>query len=175
MRPTKKTGTSDLYGDLVPELRGFANRRLGNHAEAEDVVQEAFLRFQRVQTDRVIENPNGFLFRTIENLVIDRLRRRRIDPGPAKDGELQDSPSTITHLTPEDHATHKDELAQLLKIVSKLPRRWREVFLLSRVEGMTHAEIAKALGISKSTVEKHMVRALLALDDTLHNKDQEAQ
>ena len=61
---------------------------------------------------------------------------------------------------PEHSALAADELAQLEQTLRGLPRRCRDVLYMSRVEGMTHAEIAKALGVSKSLVDKYAVLAL---------------
>jgi RNA polymerase sigma factor (sigma-70 family) len=63
--------------------------------------------------------------------------------------------------SPEDLAVSRGEIALLQEALRELPPKCWEVLYMSRVEGMTHTEIAKALGVSKSLVDKYAVRALL--------------
>ncbi|HHK0213861.1 TPA: RNA polymerase sigma factor [Pseudomonas aeruginosa] len=71
---------------------------------------------------------------------------------------------------PEESAVDADALARLREIVAELPPRTREIFRLNRLEGLTHAEVARRLEISDSSVQKHLARALAhvmqALEDS---------
>ena len=167
MSDIRENNAVDRFGDLFPRLRAFAARQLGNTAEAEEVVQEAFLRLHTAESDGPLDNPNAFLFRTTENLAIDRLRRRRFEGTPPKVSEDGEIAELVDRITPEETVSKKQDLAELLKVINTLPKRRRDVFLLSRVEGLRHSEIAALLGISTSTVEKHMAAALLDLTTRL--------
>jgi len=109
-----------------------------------------------------IAHLGAYLFRVARNLVIDHRRRQsasievKID-----DSELQ----AIADPQPnaESQLVTRDELRRMDRIVAAMPARPREVFRLSRIEGLSFAEIARRLGISRQTVHEHMMRALLAI------------
>lgn len=95
---------------------------------------------------------------TGRNLAADHLRRRRIAPFVAGIEHLDyiaDNRPSV-----EDTVLSRDELRRLQEIIDTLPPRCRQVFLLSRLEGLTYVEIAKRLDISPKTVFSHMVTAL---------------
>ncbi|OZN80842.1 RNA polymerase subunit sigma-70, partial [Pseudomonas aeruginosa] len=116
-----------------------------------------------------IEHVDAYLYRTAHNLTIDHYRqerRRRTETRPNDDlaGFVADQPG------PEESAVDADALARLREIVAELPPRTREIFRLNRLEGLTHAEVARRLEISDSSVQKHLARALAhvmqALEDS---------
>ena len=145
-------------------LLRFLTRRLDNAALAEDLIQETWLRAANLAPGAAaIDNPRSYLFRIATNLVLDH--QRRVGYGI----ELQASETVVatvadTQPSPEQTALHRSELARLLQVIDDLPPRCREVFLLCRFEGLSHAEIAERLNISRSTVVSHVVNALAALE-----------
>ncbi|HVI88409.1 MAG TPA: RNA polymerase sigma factor [Dongiaceae bacterium] len=168
-------------------LMRFLWRRLGNHALAQDLVQETWLRAATVPVppadpafiaprpedpdppDReraggTIADPRRYLYRIAANLAVDHQRHanRRI--------EVATEPvylATIADLapSPESVALHRHELRNLLQAIDRLPPRCREVFLLTKLQGLSYAEVAARLGISKNTVMVHMTNALAQLTD----------
>jgi RNA polymerase sigma-19 factor, ECF subfamily len=100
----------------------------------------------------------GYLFRTASNVVIDYHRRatvRRVGDQIEYDDDLH-APDA---LSPERVLLGREELDRLTLALRELPERVRAVIILSRLEGFTHAEIARHLDISKSSVEKYMIKA----------------
>ncbi|GAB3124007.1 RNA polymerase sigma factor [Novispirillum itersonii] len=150
------------YDDLTRRL----TRRMGSPASAQDVVQDTFVRVSGLTTVPDLDNPRAYLYRVAGNIALDHLRaegraaRRHL---PAE--TLEDHPSD--HPSAEAVAEQRQRLARLNDAVNALPERCREVFLLHRIDGLSHAEIAARLGISRSAVEKHIIRALSHCRDRL--------
>jgi RNA polymerase sigma factor (sigma-70 family) len=144
-------------------LLRFLQRRLDNAALAEDLTQETWLRAANAQGTAAIDNPRSFLFRIAANLARDHQRhvRQRIELETAAEvaeaiPDRQPSPETVI--------LHRSELAQLRRVVDGLSPRCREVFILGKFEGLSLAEIAARLGISRNTVVSHMVTALASIE-----------
>lgn len=151
----------DLYEDAAGDLRGLATKRLGNREDAEDVVQETFLRFYREQQKTRIENPRGYIFRVGWRLIIDAARTRNRASAIAEVAKVETQQSD--EITPEQRAQGREELKDAVELINGMPPQARKVFILHRVRGMSHEAIAKELGISRNTVRNHMVRALVDL------------
>ncbi|WP_404379167.1 RNA polymerase sigma factor [Caenispirillum salinarum] len=149
-------------------------RMVGCRATAEDLAQEAYTRLIEASGARRIDRPQPFLYRTAENLALDHLRRERgrravttEEHGPAVAQVACPLP------TPDKSLQTRDTIKRLTTIVSRLPERRRQVFLLRRLHGWRYAEIAAHLGISVSATEKHMRLAMeacvLALADEMED------
>jgi RNA polymerase sigma factor (sigma-70 family) len=153
----------DPDSSLAPhyeELRRYFRKRVSSQHEADDLTQEAYVRvFGRKKSD-AIKEPIRLLYRIARNLLIDRSRRAQTRPKMAS----FDQETEIAQATPSPAmmAQVQDELAILRAAVANLPERCQEVFILSRFEGLSYAEIATRLGITVKTVENHMGRAILA-------------
>jgi RNA polymerase sigma-70 factor (ECF subfamily) len=152
-----------LFLSKRPALLRFFAARIGSTDQAEDLVQELFLKV-RTAPDSDLADPTAYLYRLGLNLLTDRYRsvargRRRDDDywrahaaGALSDED--DGPS------PERAAESRLRLERILQAVETLPPQCKRVFRLHRIEGLSHRDVAQALGISKSTVEKHMIAAI---------------
>ncbi|ROM46212.1 RNA polymerase subunit sigma [Pseudomonas poae] len=140
------------------ELVCFLNAKLGNRQVAEDVVHDAYVRVLERSSDTPIEQPRAFLYRTALNLVIDGHRRnalRQAEPLEVLDGEER-------FATDSPHISHDQgqRLEMLERALAELPATCRDSFLLRKLEGLSHLQIAERLDISRSVVEKHIVNAM---------------
>lgn len=126
-------------------------------ADAEDVLQEAYLRL--AHTTAPIRNPQGFLRQVVSNLATDYLRAgaRQTERHAAWHSALE-MPDPAPPI--ESVIFSRAKVAFLMKAIGELPPRCRAVFVLHKFEELSYAEVAQRLGISESTVLKHMVRAL---------------
>jgi RNA polymerase sigma-70 factor (ECF subfamily) len=149
---------SDAYRQ--PLIR-FFRRRTGTDAEAEDLTQEVFLRLLRRPDAEAVENPEAFLFRTAVNLLRDRARRNSTTASHAI--ELADRQETVEGLSPERVLEGRQSLAAAMRILEELDERVRDAFILHRLEGLKYAEIAELFGVSVSSVEKYVIKALAHL------------
>ena len=159
------TTTSELDGlfrRYGTELRHMAHRGLGDWDHAADVTQDAFLRYASASSRggaAVIENPRAFLRRIVTNLVQTRRNRLRQYGTPVS---LTDMDDVVADPTPcvERRLAARQHLACLRSALMELPLDCRTALLLNRLDGLSHPEIARHLGVSVSMVTKHIMRAV---------------
>lgn len=143
------------------ELLNYAHHLLRDRASAEDLVQEAWLRFSsRGDDPGTLAQPTKYLFTIVRNLALDWLRRRSLHhPQPITAETIEtiasDAPS------PERVLYYREELRALERILAGLPERTQVAFIMYRVERKTLQEIAAHLGISVPRVHKMIKDALL--------------
>jgi RNA polymerase sigma-70 factor (ECF subfamily) len=148
-------------------LTSYFLRRVRRRDEAEDLTQEVFLRMvrslQRTDGDggERIDNPEAFLFRTAVNLLRDRARRARTFAEHLAEAAHRDE--NIEVRSPERVLQGRQSLRSALTALEELDARTRDVFILHRLEGLKHAEIATLYGVSSSSIEKYMIKALAHL------------
>ena len=152
-------------------VRFFA-ARTGSAAAAEDLVQELYLKIAGRGGAVEPEAPAALLYRMALNLMLDRARgearslARDADWNLAHrtvigDAEVADEP------LPDEAAAARQRLRQLIEAVADLPPQMRRAFTLHKLEGLSHAETARAMGLSVKSVEKHVAAALKALTGRL--------
>jgi RNA polymerase sigma factor (sigma-70 family) len=128
--------------------------------EVDDVLQETFLRSFEASNRTTITYPRAFLLRTATNVAINRTMRaerrlvRSIEDFGHADVYLSSKSLDVDYEA-------KEQYRLLCKAVESLPARCREVFILRKVYGFSQKEISGLLGISESTVEKHIAKGLL--------------
>jgi RNA polymerase sigma-70 factor (ECF subfamily) len=147
---------------------------LGNHADADDLCSEVFLRLQQ-SAPRI--SPDGslhlWLYKTCLNCCIDELRRRARRPGPDLEGAFERLAASAPG--PEELATDHDFTSRVAACLLRLPPRQRAVFTLRHFGGLTTSEIAKYLGCARGTVKSHLSRALAGLREMLPAEPEESQ
>jgi RNA polymerase sigma factor (sigma-70 family) len=148
-------------------VRLFA-ARLGSRAEAEDLVQDLYLRLSGMETVGAVDNPSALLHRIGSNLMLDRLRSqkrsgardndwRAVNTTAVAGQEIADEPSA------DEVVAGRQRLQALVDAVEDLPEKTRQAFQLHKLDGHSHVETARRMGISVSTVEKHISSALKTL------------
>lgn len=150
-----------LYLDERPGLLRRAARRLGSASVAADLVQDVFLRLWE-RGPQPLHNDTAYLRRSVSNAIVDHVRAERVrnDYFEGIEPEQYAAPAP----TPLDHVEPRDQLRRLDAQIRSLPERTRHIFLLNKVHGCNYSEIAEAIGISRSAVEKHMARAMLTFE-----------
>jgi RNA polymerase sigma-70 factor (ECF subfamily) len=155
-----------LYAENRARLHRFLLRRVGDAGEAEDVTHEAFLRLLGAYGGRPPESPMAMLYRIAVNIVRDGIRRDRFRHAQVA-GLTEPVCAVPPESDPETHAAARQRLERLRRAIDRLPPRCREVFLLHKIGGRSHSEVAEMLGISRNMVEKHVIRAFSRLRDEL--------
>ena len=155
-------------------LKRFIGRYLNNAQDIEDVTQEAFLRAYKAEKTTCVQQPKSFLFRIAKNVAISQLRTksRRITDyieDQASDDVL------ISEWSTEDQVMAEQKLGIHCEAVAALPPKCRRVYLLRKVYGMSHKQIAEKLQISTSTVEKHLLKGVEACDRFIQARNQAPQ
>ncbi|MCR6629149.1 MAG: RNA polymerase sigma factor [Magnetospirillum sp.] len=144
------------------ELQAYLTRKLRDAEVAADLTQETFLRFteqHKAGMTAAITHERSYLYRTAHNLAVDHVRQQqREQTDPVPDEALAEIPHD--HPTPEQAVSGQDELERVRAALRELPERTRQVFALARIEGMTYRAVAERLGISDSSVQKHLAKAI---------------
>jgi len=161
--PNREAQLEEVYEELRPLLLSIAYRMLGSVAEAEDVVQEAFLRYQHVLAERPaeVDSPRAYLSAVVTRLAIDQLRSARARRERYV-GEWLPEP-VVTEETPLEGARYVEEADSLslvfLLLLERLTPVERAVFLLHDVFDYRYDEIARIVGKSEENCRQLASRA----------------
>lgn len=140
------------------DLLRFLGRKLGDAHDAADVAQEAYARVLDRNANGAIAQPRAFLFRAALNLCTDLHRSRRAAPTLPLDATAD---AVMCEAPLQDELLYRrQQLMRLERALHELPSACRRAFLMRQVDGMSHNEIARNLGISTDMVNKHLTRAL---------------
>lgn len=151
---------------LYPKLLMRARYRLGGGAEAEDLVQELYLRIAQRRPEHPVAHPQAYLHRAMDHLVHDHIRaegRRPATLPPEPQSAAAPPPDAAAPDPGADVETRIDaarRLSCLGAALRALPPRQRQALTLARIEHLPHAEIARRMDISPSAVEKLIAKAL---------------
>ncbi len=159
MSEPKHSFLHELFLKHAHEVSAFIRGRWPREQDVDDIMQESFLRLSQVPNPETILNPRAFLFTTASNMAVDRHRRRKtreryIEPDAGIENMAND------HLSPERHSEAHQALEKFSEWLDELPELHRHAFVLYRIEGCSHAEIAVRLGISVSTSERYVKHAM---------------
>lgn len=154
-----------LYGEHHAWLFGWLRRKLGCAHHAADVAQDTFMRLLTVNDALPpLAEPRAFLTTTAQRLLIDRGRRHQLEEAYRR--ELQALADDLPyHPSPEEILQAVQVLARIAAVLDDLPVKPRTAFMLHYVDGATHADIARQLGVSTRMVHKYLVQALLRCDE----------
>jgi RNA polymerase sigma factor (sigma-70 family) len=153
---------------LRAELVGFLQRRGQPLEDAEDIVQETFVRFHRAGHEMGAADARPLLFAIAKNLLKDhwkqanraRVRTLRLD-GDEATAAWERAPSEDP--AADRRSIARQDLSSVAEAIRDLPPRCREAFLLHRFEDLNYRQIGERLGVSVSMVEKHLAEALRRL------------
>lgn len=165
MTPASQTVLLEVYFEKRILLVRYFTRLTGDAAQAEDIAQDLYLKVAAMQTEVEIGDPVAFLFRMAHNVHLNQLRsltnRRNRDTAwhvvshEQVGGEpVDESPS------PEDQADGLQKMGLLTRALEELPEKTQSIFRLHKFEGVNQTDVARQLGISLSSVEKHLSAAL---------------
>lgn len=144
----------------------YAKGIVGDAASAEDVVQEAYIRFSGASEKVValggepIVHPLAYLYGIVRNLALSWVQRSSVDVLVRRDNDELASIASDAPL-PEAVLLHRDELRVLLAALSNLPDRTRLAFNMNRMEGVSLQEVANRLGVSLSRAHQLVKTALI--------------
>lgn len=146
---------SDLYLTYYSKLVRFAKEFVQHEEDAENITQDVFADlWEKRDFITHIENMNAYLFRLVRNRCLDYLRHKVFEQRYMESLQLSCEEEAV-----EDHDTE----ILIRAAINSLPQRCRDIFLLSRVDGLKYREISEHLGISVNTVECQMGIALKKL------------
>ena len=161
---------SELYLIYYPKLVRFAKEFVMSEEDAENITQDVFadLWEKRESMDHV-ENINAYLFRLVRNRCLDHLKHKMFEQKYIEfvqtsfEIEMSLKLQSLDRFDVSDISEGNETEILVRNAINSLPRKCRDIFLLSRVEGLKYREISERLGISVNTVECQMGIALKKL------------
>lgn len=159
---------TELGARFQRPLMSFFLRRIKDRALAEDMTQDVLLKVVRACERGQIARADSYVFKVAINLLRD-YRRRSLRAGPSiflpieedRDGHLESQ--LVEAISPERVLLSEESLADVLRSLEELGELTRNIFILFRLENMKQKDIAALYGIGQSTVEKHVVKAVVHL------------
>lgn len=164
-----------LFKSYYPRLRGYASRFLHDDEAVRDIIQESFLKFWEKRQLIEAISLSSLLFAMVRNACMNYLKHLQLMEQQSLD-YLQEIPGREElycwdfGLNPEYALLYKELQQEVDAVIKNLPERCREVFVMSRFKRMKNREIAEALQISTTAVEKHITKALKQFSDYFKDK-----
>jgi len=154
-----------LFKSYYPRLKGYAFRFINDEETVRDIIQESFLRFWERRSILEAISVSSLLFAMVRNACLNYLKHLQVveqhnmDYLASVDGK-EELYYADFNLSPEYSLLYKELQDQVGIVMKSLPPRCREVFYMSRFKKMKNREIAEALDISTTAVEKHIAKAI---------------
>ncbi len=173
-KPSPDQDFPSFYQATLSPLRRYLTSMMKDPAEAQDIAHDAYLKIYETMQRKEIGRPQAFLFTIARRLALNfrmrRASRMRPEENTVLDREAMDAPDAATAVMA------RQEREALMRAIERLPAGCRAVLVLRNQEELSHQEIADRLGLSTSTVEKHLARALrllrAALVETSERREQ---
>ena len=154
----------DWFVNQVFQHRAALHRYLGKLTsgaeDIEDLVQETYVRMYALPDFHLVESPRALLFRIAHNLAVERARRHKIQATDTV-ADLETLSVFSEEAPPDEQTDARRRFESFCVAVERLPPVCRRVFVLRKVHKLSHAEISEVLGLSESTIEKHVAKGLV--------------
>lgn len=151
---------AQLFKSQSRRVRNFLRRRLRNHEDAQDAVQDVFLNLLRRERKGALDaDSHSYMLKAVYNAAID-VDRRRVAHRIEDLVPLENDIAASTQVDASETLYWREGLRLFVEALSELPDAAQQVFVLYHVEGQSHEAIARRLGMSLRSVERHMARAI---------------
>ena len=160
-----KEAFQELFNLYVPKIHRFAMVYLRDKSNAEELVQDVFMKiWEKRENLDPAQNIKAYLFKIAVNTVYDFVRKKNLEKAFADFSKhnFQSGAESLWH-----EVIWNEMLAKLDHLVAQMPEQCRNIFVLSREEGLSNQEIAEKLNLSKRTVENQLYRAIRFLKEHL--------
>lgn len=169
-RATTQKAFHHLYADHHTWLYRWLSNKLACSYQAADFAQDTFLRLLSFSGISNIKEPRAFLTTTASRIIIDDARRKALERNYLEryyyyHGEEACTPSE------ENLLMMTQNLTLIVNMLGALPVKCQQAFLMNRLDGMSHSDIAKQLGVSKSMIKKYMAKAMLHCYEIQYNDE----
>jgi len=162
------------YSNLNIRLKRYLARWLKRPEDIEDVIQESFLKVLEAGSKGEIRYSNAYLYRTAHNVALNMLSKKSHHVMEYMEDFVGEN-VLLGEASVEAEVAGQERFEQFCKAASQLPEQCRKVLILRKVYGFSQQEVADRLGISISTVEKHLTKGLVRCTDYLKNQDMKGQ
>jgi RNA polymerase sigma-70 factor (ECF subfamily) len=155
---------NQVYRDNGKAIWRFIYYKCGDSAQADDLVQEAFIKLWQNCAKVPLEKAKSFLYTVANNTFLNEVAHKKV---VLKHAQLQ--PNKVDSQSPEFLLEEKQYLKKIEIAIANLTEAQRTAFLMNRIDGKKYREIAEILDISVKAVEKRMSQALAALRKEIEN------
>ncbi|WP_282049879.1 RNA polymerase sigma factor [Maribacter aquivivus] len=157
---------NNIYRTHAEGLRNYLYYKFGDMQRAEDIVHDSFVKLWSICSTVVYKKVASFLYSISRNLMIDTLRNKKValkfEKGLVKEQDNED---------PYFKLRTKEFQLKLESVISDLPEKQREAFLMNRIDKLTYKEIAIRLEVSETAIEKRISKALIKLNSITEIKN----
>jgi RNA polymerase sigma factor (sigma-70 family) len=143
-------------------LRAWLGRKRVVDLPIDDIVQETYAILAARADLAQVRSPRSYMFQVAYSVILRHVRRSRIVSIQVS-GDLDRLEIAMDAPSPEQEAADRDDLRQLAEAISAMPPQTRRAFVLRRVRGLSQRDIAREMGLSENTVEKHIARGMRLL------------
>jgi RNA polymerase sigma factor (sigma-70 family) len=150
-----------------PALMAFFLRRLHNHAEAEDMTQDVFVRLAKADRSQM-RSAEAYIFQIAANLLRDRARREKYRADYRGD-LMADEGVGVDPIDPSRIVGGQQALTVLAASLADLPELTRRIFICHRLESISRRDIASTFRLSEAAVDRHLAKALAFLIARVRN------
>lgn len=158
MGQTRREQIATLFERHNDTLVSLLAMKLRSRQEARDVVQEAYVRVLGLEDHRVVGELQAYLYRTANNIAIDRLRERTRRAGISRE-DINDATLSTPEPSAEQSFEEEQRTTLIRRYMAELPPKCRMAFMLFKFEFLSYAEIASRLNLTESMVRKYVLRA----------------
>lgn len=151
----------EMYRHHHGWLHDWLRRKIGNAEQAADLVQDTFVKLLHTRDELFgIKEPRAYLTSIAKNLLIDQIRRKRIEQAYL-DGLSQMEYMLETVISPEDQLQIIQAIDQLCKALENVSEKAQQAFIFHYLEGFTHKEVAQRLNVSTKMIQKYLASCLV--------------
>lgn len=143
-------------------LRAWLRSRPTGGLDIDDIVQESYAILANLKSVAQIRSPRAYFFQVAHSVVLQHVRHSRIVPIELM-AEIEASGINSDENVPERLAGNREQLSRVAELLARLPHKCRQAFVMRKIDGLSQKEIASAMDISESTVEKHIGKGLKLL------------
>jgi RNA polymerase sigma factor (sigma-70 family) len=158
--PDNRNFVANMAARYGKRLRRFLAVRLRTPADVPDLAQEVFLRLLRVAGHENIRSPEAYLFTIASHVIHQHAMRRATEPVSVDIAEVFSELRTASGDDPSDQVAHSQRIAELERMLGRMPPRLAAALVLHRVAGYSVQEVGDQLGVSRETAKKYLARAL---------------
>ena len=165
LKKDDKSAVDELFGYYYPRLYHFSKSILKIETEIDDILQEVFVKIwlnrQKISS---AETFNSYIFTITKNEVLNLIRSKLKDHTFKEELYLR---SVAEEYQTQNHLEYNEIKIAIDRLVEDLPEKRKQVFILSRTEGLSNKEIALQLNISEKTIEDHITHAIKHIKSSL--------
>lgn len=148
-------------------LMRYLRHNWRDQSDIEDLLQDVYVRVFEAARREIPEKTKAFVFTTARNLLVDRVRERRVVPMDAV-SDLDALGVAIDTTSPDQNLIARDELRLLREAIEMLPPRYRDVIVMRKIEDLPRSAIASRLGVAETTVSIYLAEGISALSDIVY-------